>query len=286
MIIFVDVDGVCADLGTAWLARYNRDYNDHLTINDLTDWGMTKFVKPECGNKIDEYLNDPSLYDEVESIPGSLIMVDRLRDMHHRVIFATSCPWQSAGRKFKWLCDHGFEPGYKDYIEVNDKSLLLGDALIDDGFHNIESFNGLGILYDQPWNRHNNWPVRACRYSDVIDLFKSECVPIGTHPTELNRPHQCKAFYELMDKMYQVHLDKNQDYSPANILGTGEIGLCTRTWDKTSRLMNLHGFRIEIENMRFDKPQDPKNESIDDNIQDLAVYAIIWQLYRKGVWGK
>jgi hypothetical protein len=106
------------------------------------------------------------------------------------------------------------------------------------------------------------------------------------HPTEIDRPDQVEAFMDVLMRMYRVHLDKNADYSPANILGTGEIGLVTRLWDKVARLMNLSGFRIEISHARFTTPQAPKNESIDDTLIDLANYGVIGFLLRKGVWGK
>jgi nucleoside 2-deoxyribosyltransferase len=106
------------------------------------------------------------------------------------------------------------------------------------------------------------------------------------HVTEQRRPQQVRAFIDTIMQMYRVHLDKNADYSPANILGAGEIGLMTRVWDKVSRLMNLIGFRIEIAQSAYESKREPKNESIEDNVMDLAVYAIIWRLFRRGVWGK
>ncbi|MEM9448691.1 MAG: DUF4406 domain-containing protein, partial [Cyanobacteria bacterium P01_E01_bin.6] len=43
--------------------------------------------------------------------------------------------------------------------------------------------------------------------------------------TEGRSPIQCAAFMDTVMQMYRLHLKKNADYSPANILGTGEIGL-------------------------------------------------------------
>jgi hypothetical protein len=128
---------------------------------------------------------------------------------------------------------------------------------------------------------------------DEISFASRRGIPITYYPdlplismTEEYRPQQCEGFIDIVMGMYRVHLAKNQDYSPANILGCGSIGIVTRIWDKVSRLMNLCGFRLEIESSRYEAPLSPKNESIDDNIQDLGVYSIIWQLFRKGVWGK
>jgi hypothetical protein len=107
------------------------------------------------------------------------------------------------------------------------------------------------------------------------------------HPTEAKSPIQCQAFRETVGKMYRTHLSKNADYSPANILLTGEPGLVTRLWDKTARLLNLTGFKFQALLCEgFDAPKEPKHESIDDTYQDMAVYAIIGMLLRKGKWGR
>jgi nucleoside 2-deoxyribosyltransferase len=106
------------------------------------------------------------------------------------------------------------------------------------------------------------------------------------HPTEIHRPEQSRHFLNTVMQMYRVHLAKNNDYSPANILATGQIGLATRLWDKVARLLNLTGFHIEISSSSFSAPITPKNESIDDTLMDAAVYSVIGLLLRKGVWGK
>ena len=106
------------------------------------------------------------------------------------------------------------------------------------------------------------------------------------HPTEIKRPQQVAAFIDTIMRMYRVHLDKNADYSPANILGTGQVGLVTRLWDKMARLMNLTGFQIEISEATFTTPIDPKCESLDDTGLDLANYGVIFDIHRKGAWGK
>lgn len=107
------------------------------------------------------------------------------------------------------------------------------------------------------------------------------------HITEKRCPAQVKAFAEILGKMYRVHLDKNADYSPANIIAMGEVGLVTRLWDKTARLMNLVGIRFKsLIHEGVVPPRQPKNEAIEDTFMDLAVYAIIGLLLRRGVWGK
>ncbi len=116
-----------------------------------------------------------------------------------------------------------------------------------------------------------------------IPIF--EAVP-PLHETELLRPKQVSAFIEMLMKMYRLHLSKNCDYSPANILATGEIGVMVRLWDKMARLLNLSGFRIEIAASELVVGKEPKHEAIDDTLIDLANYSVIAKLLRDGVWGK
>lgn len=65
---------------------------------------------------------------------------------------------------------------------------------------------------------------------------------------------------------------KQRDYGSRNISEFGEIGILMRVWDKICRLKNLMG------------KENPKNESIDDSWLDMANYAIIAILVRRGIW--
>jgi len=119
-----------------------------------------------------------------------------------------------------------------------------------------------------------------------IPIFYYPDIP-ALHKTETTSPEQCKAFREIVGQMYRTHLRKNADYSPANILATGEVGLVTRLWDKTARLMSLTGIKFKsLIHEGVALPEKPQNEAIDDTYMDLAVYAIIGVLLRKDKWGK
>lgn len=178
MNIFVDVDGTVADLLSEWLNLYNGDYDDTLTPEQITAWDMTKFVKPDCGVHIYDYLIRDDLYDSVQPIQGATEGVWALRNLlEHRIVYASSGIWCVA--KFKWLERWGFEPGQfgKDFISVNDKSLLRGDLLIDDRDKNVIDFQGnLGktkaILFDAPYNQELNWYPRAKSWVDVFNFVK------------------------------------------------------------------------------------------------------------------
>lgn len=64
---------------------------------------------------------------------------------------------------------------------------------------------------------------------------------MGKHPTEIKFPDQAHRFKEITERMYSIHLDKNADYSPSNVLVPGMGGVLVRMWDKLSRIYNLMG---------------------------------------------
>lgn len=130
-------------------------------------------------------------------------------------------------------------------------------------------------------------PVDECR------MAKEAGVPIyalaeapDRHPLELECPFQIRGFMLILMRMYRTHLAKASDYSAANLLGTGRVGSVVRLWDKVARLMNLHGFKLQMEMAEFDAPKEPKNESVEDSFLDLANYGVLGLLLRRGLIGK
>lgn len=144
------------------------------------------------------------------------------------------------------------------------------------------------------------------------------------HITEKKYPLQTEGFKRIINKMYEVHLAKNFDYSPANIVVAGELGIIIRIWDKFCRICNLMGVsfpsvRPEVEKTKaqvlgffepgtetydivaskFDElakkcefdwakfgEKEAANEPLDDAWLDLANYSVIGFLHRKNLWGR
>jgi hypothetical protein len=63
-----------------WIWLYNYDYSDSLDYLDVDEWDVSKFVKPECGKKIFDYLLYKDLYDHVSPIPDAVWGVNMLRE--------------------------------------------------------------------------------------------------------------------------------------------------------------------------------------------------------------
>lgn len=106
------------------------------------------------------------------------------------------------------------------------------------------------------------------------------------HPVELDNPEQSALFRQTLGTIYRTYLAKNRDYSSANILGVGELGLVTRLWDKMARLLNLTGLRMSAHFRGYVPPTSPANEAVDDTYLDLATYGVIGRIVRAGKWGR
>lgn len=170
--IICDVDDVVANLIDKWLAEYNIEYNDTLTKDKITDWNISYFVKPECSEKIYNFL-DRNIYNFIQPIPDSLRIIKKLKE-NNRVVFATMPAEGSEGIKYQWLFKHGYLNNRRDYVETHDKNLLKGDVIIDDNLDFVNNFDDGKVLFAQPWNQnHGDFPKElvAKNWNDVKNIL-------------------------------------------------------------------------------------------------------------------
>ena len=137
MRILCDLDSIIVNLQEAWLGAYNRDYNDNVQTADILEWDTHKFVKPECGEKLYEYLNQPGFFRNLKPLDGA---VDALRELHKdfKITIVTAAPVGTADEKVAWVGEWlPFLDNKKDVIVCFNKYLVRGDILIDDSPRNI-----------------------------------------------------------------------------------------------------------------------------------------------------
>lgn len=153
--IAIDMDGVIADLYPKWIEHYNCDYNDMLTLETIHGKTLLEVVKPECGNKLYDYLDIEHFFRDLPVIEDSQDVIYEL-SKHYDIFIATaamSVP-HSFSAKFEWLQEHfGFIPA-DNIVFCGDKSIIQADYLIDDHSRNFRGFSGQGILFTAFHNIH------------------------------------------------------------------------------------------------------------------------------------
>lgn len=85
--------------------------------------------------------------------------------------------------------------------------------------------------------------------------------------------------WDIIDELGNLLISKQRDYGPGNInnaFGGPMNGLLVRMGDKFERLKNLFTFG----------DGKPQHEPIEDSFKDLANYAIIAMMVKRGKWPK
>ncbi len=171
-IILIDIDDVVANLIDGWLAIYNNISGDHLTQEAILDWDISKYVKTGYESIIYSILENPRIYDTIKPVDGALSGTNRLIESGYRLVYVTSPIIKTAGTKFTWLFKNGFSITEKNYVEAQDKSLIFGDFMIDDGIHNIESTIAKNaLLFTKPWNKNYQTVNRVNNWQEILRWF-------------------------------------------------------------------------------------------------------------------
>ena len=170
--IGVDQDWVLAKLTKKWLEYYNAIFDDDLKAEDLESWDITEKVKPGAKNFMLNILNIPEFYRDLEVTKDSQRVLKKLAAAGHEIFIVTD-PFtkMSMKSKFEWLQEHFSFIDRKNYIFTASKNVIDLDILIDDGVHNCESFKGIPILFDTPYNQKETRFIKARNWQDVENIF-------------------------------------------------------------------------------------------------------------------
>jgi len=105
------------------------------------------------------------------------------------------------------------------------------------------------------------------------------------HVTEVKYPKQVKEYKKIFDELYQLHLDKNREYSPNNVKALGQLGNALRIFEKAIRLLNLLGWD-PFQGKPTKEIKDPKFGSIEAELTDIANISVLAIILGRNKWGK
>lgn len=165
-IILIDMDGVLAD----WGGNYSRHLDErgaHESIRrhqQQQSFDLFEGVDTSYHGLIHEIMDHPGFYAELEPMDGAAQALDDMLRSGHYPFIVTS-PWPSnptcASDKLDWAERHIGKGWAKRTIITSDKTLVIGDYLIDDKpritGHWSKPF-WRHVLFDQPYNKTVDQP--------------------------------------------------------------------------------------------------------------------------------
>ena len=174
--ILLDMDGVLCDMLTPWLKAYNKRFDDNLKNEDITDWNVHLFVKPECGLRVYDILKEDMFFQLPEPLPHAVEVCEWLHEGGYELVIVTAAPSRSkmgVYDKKEWVAEYlPFIPE-KNFIATHRKEMVRGDLLFDDGPHNIEAFPGRTCVMDHPYNQEVEGDYRVSNWLEFQKLIET-----------------------------------------------------------------------------------------------------------------
>lgn len=180
LTIMIDIDGVLNTLDTTVIEIYNEDSGDSLSPQDITEYHIEKFVKPEYAETFHKYFLDKRVWQRIEVVKGCQDAIKKLWNEGYNIIFVTKTECENLVKKRNWLNRTfsfiGANNMRKILFSAPRKQLIRADIAIDDGLFNlIGDRTYYSICFDKPYNQTDK-PIpmftRAYDWEDVLDKIK------------------------------------------------------------------------------------------------------------------
>jgi uncharacterized protein len=172
----IDFDSVLADTMIAWTKEYNKLKNTNITKSEITYWNIG-MILPLSADEISTMFNYVWQYcwqDIPPSEPGLSEIIKRIHRRGYRISVLTRRERPTVAYVAKWLDHHDIYSDDLIFIYDNTpKAEYHFDILIDDAPINLVDITPpkVGILFNQPWNKDFNWPLRVNTLREVEDIL-------------------------------------------------------------------------------------------------------------------
>ncbi|HZT35403.1 MAG TPA: hypothetical protein VFA15_05760 [Nitrososphaera sp.] len=174
--VAIDVDSVLADVMPVWADEYNRRRNASIAKQDIVKWDIPA-VLPITPGDVYEYFSHVwrSRWREIPPTePNIGAVTERIHRKGYRISIITKRERPTVAYVAMWLDMH--KVFADDLIFIYDavpKADYPFDVLIDDAPKNLIDVSEpkSAILFNQPWNRDFDWPVRVSSLSEAEKLL-------------------------------------------------------------------------------------------------------------------
>lgn len=184
MTVLVDIDDTIIQLLPSWVGYLNKHYNLDVNYKDITDWDVSKFFPSLTKVQVYKALSQEEVWKNIKPMPGAVEYLKKLIDEDFDVYLVTATDYRNVFLKFEYVIKRYFPYITWDKVIVaSNKSMIKGDFLIDDGWHNLMGGSYYPILFDAPHNHNapqyspdNRKYIRAYEWRQVylwLNLIRS-----------------------------------------------------------------------------------------------------------------
>ena len=176
MTILVDMDDTIEQLLAALVKKANERFNRSATIDEITDWSIVCAYPGLEKRQILELMYEPGFWDTVEPVPGAADALKYLMDKGHQVYVVTATEFENVPAKMERVLFRYFPFLSRDQVIITEnKQMIRGDVLIDDGTHNLEGGEYRKILFTAPYNKdydaEANGMIRVHNWDEILRVI-------------------------------------------------------------------------------------------------------------------
>lgn len=171
MTILIDIDSTITNFGETLLSINNARNGTTYQYADITsyDWFDCTFLSPWQPTTLEKF------WDKVQVNPQAILTIERWVKQGHKVYLVTASHFNNTlGYKIHKTLEP-FNPeliNERNIIIAQDKSSIMGDAMIDDCVDNLYSFDGVCICYKQPWNQDYTGAFRFNKWNLIDNVIQ------------------------------------------------------------------------------------------------------------------
>jgi 5'(3')-deoxyribonucleotidase len=170
MTIFVDMDDVLADTFGMHIKLYNEEFNENLTLADISTGEVWQNVPEARRKSIAQHARKEGFFIDLEPLKDSIEVMEALYAKHEVYIAtaATQFP-NSLQEKSIWLAKYFPFITWEHQIMCGHKFILRGDLLIDDRTLNLDKFVGDTLLFTSPHNNQEGGYERVASWKEIAE---------------------------------------------------------------------------------------------------------------------
>ena len=177
MTVLIDMDDVLECLLEAWLNYNNEKFGTHVTLEDICEWDLSKAFPGFTKEAVYAAELDASIWKTVKPMPGADEALRKLISDGHSIYVVTATMYETLQAKMDDVLFKYFPYlSWDQVIIANNKHLIKGDVLIDDGPHNLTGGEYEKILFTAPHNRFfDEKEIGAVRVSNWNEAYEEVC---------------------------------------------------------------------------------------------------------------